>query len=789
VTRRRALLGGSLGALLFLACAAWIRLGPLPDDLLTDADLASTIVLDRHGEPLYEARSALGTRRANLEPAALPAALVDATLAAEDRRFFTHPGVDPIALVRATIRNVRAAEVVQGGSTITQQVVKMLLARRSADGVHSRGLRTKIEEAVLALRLERRFSKEEILARYLNLAPYGNQIEGAARASRIYFGVDADMLTPAQAAFLAGLPQRPTGYNPYRNPEAARQRQLAILDRMAAQGRIDDDVVAAARGEQLRFSPLPDAFRAPHFVEMVRAGGHTGERITTTLDATLQSDVEGIVRSHRELLERHGAHNVAIVVLDNQTGEWLAWEGSGNYADTNHGGTINGPLALRQPGSALKPFTYALAFETGDTPATVLPDVPSSFPTAEPGVVYRPVNYDGGYHGPLRARAALAGSQNVPAVALASKVGVPDLLRFLREAGFSTLDRTASHYGLGLTLGNAEVTLAELVSAYAAFARGGVWIEPRTVRSGRVPPSKRVVSPRTAFWVTDILTDPEARAYVFGRGGSLEFPFPVAVKTGTSQAYRDNWTIGYTKAVTVGVWVGNFDRSPLVGSSGVTGAGPIFHAVMLAAERRAAANSSVEVFTSAHAHEIVTRPGDLRERTVCVLSGMIAGPACAARRTEWLPLDAAAEPCEWHHASENGVLTFWPPEYEPWARSHGLLDRGRSETARVHPGQPSASRETPAASDRRTAARRSFDIVNPPTGATYLIDPTLRAEFQTVPLRVIAGQGDVEWQVNGKVVAVAPANRDVHWPLTAGTHRIVARDARGQAAEARITVR
>src|SRR6185503_7787532 len=236
---------------------------------------------------------------------------------------------------------------------------------------------------------------------------------------------------------------------------------------------------------------------------------------------------------------------------------------------------------------ALKPFTYAVAFENGFSPATVLADLPSSFPTAEPGVVYSPRNYDGRYRGPLLARHALAGSENVPAVILASNVGVPTLLRFLSRAGISTLDKTASHYGLGITLGNAEVRLDELVGGYAAFARGGEWIEPTFTPRSSTARSERLMSPRTAFWITDILSDADARAFVFGRGSSLELPFPVAVKTGTSQAYHDNWTIGYSRHVTVGVWVGNFDRTPLRHSSGVTGAGPIFHAVMLAAERHA----------------------------------------------------------------------------------------------------------------------------------------------------------------------------------------------------------
>ena len=351
-----------------------------------------------------------------------------------------------------------------------------------------------------------------------------------------------------------------------------------------------------------------------------RAAG-SERRIVTTLDAALQADVAGIIRSQRRDLDRHGAHNVAVVVLDNRRGEWLAWEGSGDYFDAAHGGAIDGAVAPRQPGSALKPFTYAVAFDTGYGPSSVLPDVPSHFPTAEAGVVYSPRNYDGRFRGPMRARLALAGSENVPAVALLSELGPPALVRFLRRAGLTTFDKTVAHYGLGVTLGNAEVRLDELVAAYASFARGGVFVAPVGVRGAGARTETRLVSERAAFWITDVLSDADAREFVFGRGGSLEFPFPVAAKTGTSQGYRDNWAIGYTRDVTVGVWVGNFDRAPLRNSSGVTGAGPIFHAVMLAAARRYGSERS----GFREGRSVQTGPGETKTRSARC-------PACTQTR-------------------------------------------------------------------------------------------------------------------------------------------------------------
>jgi penicillin-binding protein 1C len=282
------------------------------------------------------------------------------------------------------------------------------------------------------------------------------------------------------------------------------------------------------------------------------------------------------------------------------------------------------------------------------------------------------------------------------------------------------------------------------------------------------------VSRRTAFWITDILSDPEAREYIFGRGGNLEFPFPVAVKTGTSQAYHDNWTVGYTRHVTVGVWVGNFDRTPLRDSSGVTGAGPIFHAVMLAAERRATG-----LHDAGGDDEIVAPPDGVTRREICALSGLAANPSCPSRQLEWLPAAAPLPSCDWHHRAGDGLLVVWPPEFRDWAKQNRLLaDRPRPRTAQ-HLSAPRAS-----------SPRGPLEIVNPPTGATYLIDPTLRRDFQTLSFKAVSdGAGPVIWAVDGRDLGQTARDGAFSWRLAAGAHRIVARDGRGNSAEALITVR
>lgn len=767
--------------------AIWLRCGPLPHGLLDAPASPSTVVVDRHGERLYEARSADGLRTDWIEAAAVPPLLAHATLAAEDARFRWHPGLDPIAIARAVVHDVRARRLAEGGSTLTQQVAKLLIARQHG-GTPARGWRAKITEAVVALRLEHRLTKDAILALYVNLAPYGNQIQGAGRAARAYFGRDLATLTPGETTFLAALPQQPSRFNPWRAPERARPRQARIVAALARRGWLTSAAAAAAIAERPALTHEQTAWLAPHFVEHVLADtrARAPRLVETTLDAGLQRTVQGIIAANRDDLVRHDATNVAVAVLDNRTGDWLAWEGSGDYFDARHGGAIDGVTAPRQPGSALKPFTYAAAFERGIGPSTVLPDVPSQFPTAQAGVLYSPRNYDGRFRGPLLARQALAGSENVPAVALASRIGVPAIARLLRDAGVSTLDRNADHYGLGLTLGNAEVRLDELVAAYAMLARGGEAMATRRVlgvdgHPEPASPRTRLVSARTAFWITDILSDAEARAYIFGRRGSLEFPFPVAAKTGTSQSYFDNWALGYTRDVTVGVWVGNFDRRPLRGSSGVTGAGPIFHAVMLAAVEWARGTLPV-----GDTQPILDAPADVRRVDVCALSGLRATAACPARVTEWVADGAAASACTWHHASDEGLVTVLPAVYRDWAHEHG---QGVMAVARV-----AADAAPSAARSRRTESsatdRDRLAITRPLGGALFLLDPTLRAPFQTLALAARGGApGPLEWFVDGAPVGRDARDGTIRWPLARGRHAILVRDADGVTDRTTIDVR
>ncbi len=748
--RRICIVTGCLSFL--LSVFIWIRCWPLPEHFLDPEPHRSLLLTDRHGIPLYESLSEKETRSRWLPANALPENLVQATLAAEDRRFFHHVGIDPPALARAAWINLRSLRIVEGGSTITQQVVKHLMSRSHTIG-------GKLKEMLYALRLEHRLSKKEILALYLNLAPYGNQYAGAQAASLGYFGCPTSHLTPAQSSLLAALPQRPSALDPYTHLQSALRRQRWVLNRMKDLDMINEVAYERACFERLSIKDPRHTFEAPHFVEHVLATLplKMAQEVRTTLDLDLQRDVQGILNSHRRFLLSKDIHNMAVIVLENDTGDILAWEGSGDYFDSEHGGTIDGVTTPRQPGSALKPFTYALAFEHGMTPATVLPDIPSHFPTAEEGVLYSPRNYDGVYRGPMRARKALAGSENVPAVWTLSKVGVPHLLDFLRRIGFTTFDRTADYYGFGLTLGDAEVRLDEMVAAYACMARGGLAKKPRLIMDSDADSGRRLFSERAAFWITDILSDVEARAYAFGRGGSLEFPFQVAAKTGTSQGYTDNWTIGYTKDITVGVWVGNFDRTPLRSSSGVTGAGPIFHDVLVCAQKRVTGRLPTELDPS-----IVSVPEELRRISICALSGMKAGTACPSVVEEWLESDQLPPICSWHTQTDAQTMTVWPPEYQNWAKGHGLSTAQFRSTTLRQPGK-----QKPA-----------IIIENPPDGTTYLIDPTLRMEYQSLELQAICGdmQSNIIWKIDGEVIGSSSADRPLFWPLRRGKHILEAID-------------
>lgn len=542
-------------------------------------------LLDRHGEVLEDFARTDFFRHHPVQLEEVPPALRDATLAAEDKRFHRHDGVDYLAVLRAARDAIRYREVVSGASTITQQLVKISAAPAP------RNLATKVREAFTAQHLEVRWTKDEILGAYFNRLDYGNHRQGCREAARFYFGKPLGDLSLAECALLAGLPQSPSRHDPLHNPDSALKRRNWILDRLANEFDYRPETIAAAKAEPLCLDTRRPASEAPHLAAALRTTIRDEDQadIQTTIDRELQQSVTTTVERELARLAPSNVRHAAVVVLENDSGEVLALVGSGDFEDLR-GGQINGALVPRSAGSTLKPFTYLLAFEEyGLSPGSLVADIPTPYRTEEG--LELPKNFDHKHHGPVTIRHALANSLNVAAMRTLNKCGGPTVLAgFLRQLGFQTLSRPAREYGLGLTIGNAEVTLLELTNAYATLARLGkrqpvVLVRPSSAGPPIAPDHASAAEPvaaaQSVYLLADILSDNTSRSAAFGSHSTLRLPFPAAVKTGTSSDFRDNWCVGFTADYTVGVWVGNFDNTPMRGISGVSGAGPIFHQVML----------------------------------------------------------------------------------------------------------------------------------------------------------------------------------------------------------------
>jgi penicillin-binding protein 1C len=528
----------------------------------------------------------------------VPTAAVDALIESEDHRLAQHLGVDPVGIARALWLDARALRIVSGGSTLAMQLARM------SYGIERSWL-GKLEQAARGLVLQTRLGPRGVLEAYLNLAPFGRDVRGIAQASRAYFGKPLRDLTRGEAIALACLPRGPRVYDPYRHPGRLLARRARVLSLLQQRGKLSAAARAQIAAESLALVPFERVFRAPHATELarreaVRRGARGASQVVTTLDPSLQHAAQwACARAVREL-EHQAATGCAAVAMRVDSGAVVALVGSPDY----HGapaGQVDAALAPRQPGSALKPFVYALAFEQGKHPGSRIEDAPTAFP-AQFGS-WLPQNYDRKFHGWVTLREALACSYNVPAAKLVAELGTARVLTRLRALGLSTLRGAAEHYGIGLALGVAEVTLLDLVAAYATLARGGEYLEPtvleRASHRGRALTlharrRARVFSAEVSALVTDVLADNAARRGAFGPASVLELPFPVAVKTGTSSRYRDNWTVGYAGNTVVGVWVGRHDGAALHGVSGVSGAGPAFRHLMLAAEGRQLAHASSE---------------------------------------------------------------------------------------------------------------------------------------------------------------------------------------------------
>lgn len=598
-----------LAALLLFLCGAiiaWALVMPMPaiDNFESRAVAQSTKIYDRTGSVvLYDVHGNM--RRTAVQLNQISPYVRNATIAIEDASFYTNAGFRPLSFLRAMIVDIFAGGYAQGGSTITQQVVKNALLTQ--DKTISR----KMQEIVLALRLTRTYSKDQILQTYLNEISYGGTIYGIQEASQYFFGVDAKDLDLAQAAYLAALPQAPTYYSPYgSHRDALDTRKNLVLQRMKVNKMISNDEYTQAISEKVQFRDEQEAgIKAPHFVFYIReyleqkygadVVDNEGLRVTTTLDYDLQQKAEDVVSRYAlQNQKTFNASNASLVAIDPKTGQILAMVGSRNYFDQSVDGAVNTALTLRQPGSSFKPFVYATAFEKGYTPSTMVFDLQTQFSTAcspqdvanDTPPCYSPSNYDGTFKGPISFRDALAISENIPAIKALYLAGINDSLKTASDMGITTL-KDKNQYGLTLVLGGGEVNLLEMTGAYAVFANDGVKNPPTGIlrvedMNGNVleqyqDTSSRVLDPQIAREMNDVLSDNVARTPEFGADSPLYFPgADVADKTGTTNDYRDVWILGYTPSISVGSWAGNNDNTPMVHKIAAFIVAPMWHEFM-----------------------------------------------------------------------------------------------------------------------------------------------------------------------------------------------------------------
>ena len=655
----------------------------------------TTRILDRNGNVLYEILDPNAGRRTYVPLAKISPYLIAATLATEDKEYYNHPGFDPLAIARAFWQNYTTGETVSGASTITQQLARTLLLPEEKN---VRTYERKAREIVLASEITRQYTKEEILELYLNENYYGNLAYGIEAAAETYFNTTADKLNLAQGAFLAGLPQAPAVYDIYSNREETLARYQQVLDLLVIDSReknciyvstavqpvcVDQDTAARAAVElqNYNFQPSRDTMRYPHWVNYIRSLleaqydpqtiYRSGFTVYTTLDPGLQDDAEKIVKDQVLAMANHNVSDGALVAIRPSTGEILAMVGSADFYNDAIAGQVNmATSSTRQPGSAIKPFTYIAAFEKGWTPATLIWDVPSDFTPSgqpnDPGPRYKPVNYDGKFHGPVSVRMALSNSYNIPAVKTLNFVGIyenPDapgqggLVPLLKRVGFTSLNR--KDYGLSLTLGGGEVSLLEMTGGYAVLADGGRKVPPvsitqivdhsgNTVYQYKPPAGEQVIRVEHAFLISSILSDTQARIPAFGTNPVINLPFQAAAKTGTTNDFRDNWTMGYTPDLTVGVWVGNADYTPMRDTTGLTGAAPIWAQFMKSAIQRLTGGNPTPF----------TKPAAIVERVVCAVSGTEPSEWCPEQRTEYFASDQLP-PSKDNDLWKKGLVDTW----------------------------------------------------------------------------------------------------------------------------------
>jgi len=751
---------------------------PLPQKLQERSTRAPLRIEDRNGTILYESFDPSYGAHRFVPYNELPPVLITTLITTEDRSFRMHLGVSIRGIARAMIQNLRSGRIVSGGSTITQQLVKIRMK------TERRGWILKGYEALLAIKMELALTKNQILEAYLNEAYFGHQAYGVAAAAETYFGKSVHELSQAEMALLIGLLRSPSTYDPFKDLEAAEERRNIVLSLLKETSNLSEEEREEFSNEPLSLAEDRIDIRAPHFVQWLLTEHEDAllnrESIRTTIDANLQREVEDVIQYQLKKLQGKNVSSAAVVILDSDTGEILSMVGSSDFFDEENDGEVNVAISPRQPGSALKPFTYALALEDGKTAATTVADTDVQMLTQE-GNPYTPRNYDYEHHGLVRYREALANSYNIPAIKVAGEVGVSRILTLLKAAGITTLKEDPEFYGVALTLGDGEVSLLELTKAYAIFPRLGqtlplrVFDEEEKIETQEE--TRKVLSPQVSWLISDILSDSSARISEFGLENLLEFPYPVAAKTGTTRNTRDNWVIGFTPHRLVGVWVGNADNTPMRGTTGITGAGPIFHDAMELAMRSLPKDD-------------FAKPEEIGEKEICATSGKLPSEACDRRMTEYfirgtepmevdtmhqiLSLDRrngllAGEECDPKFIQKENFILY-PPELLSYARKQGYREPPKDYS-------PLCSKQGgPVASDDDEKNTSSWiRIVHPQIGDSFLLDPLIPDTSEKIILEAEASPDirEVHWFIDETEIGIGePPDFRIAWQPHEGNWRI-----------------
>ena len=717
------------------------------------------IVYDRNGDLIRMFLASDGHWRFRAQLDQITPQLVDAIVASEDQWFRYHPGVNPVSVLRAALSNLRAGGIVSGASTIPMQIARLMEPR-------PRNFQSKLLEALRALQMSRLYSKDELLEIYLNLTPYGGNIEGIRAASYFYFGKKPDRLSWAETALVTTLPRSPVSYDPTRNLELSTRARDRVIAQLRGKGIISPSQARTASSARLPDHKQKQPLRAPHFAEMVRRQNPRSQELHTTLDLEIQRAAELQIDSRKAQLRRQGIGNVAVVIIENETRKVVALVGSAGHSDSAYQGQVNGATARRSPGSALKPFLFALAYDRGlIVPDSPLLDVPYDY------AGYVPKNYDRRYRGQVSASQALVQSLNVPAVHLLSRTGLQNFHQLLISGGLSSLDRPSLEYGLPLVLGGGEVRLLDLANLYASLAQGGVHRNLRVV-DGRPGAGKRLFSREAVYFTTHSLT--QLRRPDLPQAWDLSLDIPaVAWKTGTSYGHRDAWAIGFSQENTIGVWICNFDGSGVKGLSGAEHAGPLLFDLFRAVEptgSRFEEPPSLEIDTV----EVCSVSGQLptaycpRTQEIDSIRGRSNFQACRVHRRLFVDAETGLRldgPCLTSSHYVTRVVEVLPPPLAAWRRRQG---------------QPVEVLPRRAATCHQVGFSDGPRISSPDDATPYLIRQGIPRSHQSIALAALAQPGRLYWYQDGLLVASGETGETPFLDPSRGRHELVVVDTIGR---------